>query len=196
MTGSGYFVFYFPRKWFYKLFPEVIFFLYSWPKVIMNWFISFPKWCFLYFWKWLFSWQEVVILFFYITGSHFKTFPEVFFSFIHDMKWLFVYLLIYFPKWFLLWQEVVILFFTFPEVILKSFSGSDFFSYIHDRKWVLIDLFISQSDVFYTSESDSFHDRKWLFCFFSFSEVILKTFSGSDFFLIFMTESDYFFYKN
>ena len=105
---------------------------------------------------------------FYITGSDFKTFPEVFFYFIHHRKWLFVYLYIYFPKWFLLWQEVVILFFTWPE-------ASD---YLFPKVIFL-----------YTSESDFFRDRKWLFCFLHYGKWF-KNFFRKFFFLLFMTGSD------
>ena len=125
---------------------------------------------------------------FYITGSDFKTFPEVFFYFIHHRKWLFVYLYIYFPKWFLLWQEVVILFFTwpdasdylFPKVIFLYTSESDFF-------------FVTGSGyfVFYITGSDLKTFSGSFFFFYSWPEVIVYLFiPQSDF--PYTSESDFF----
>ena len=107
---------------------------------------------FFFFLKWFFSWEEVVILFFTFPEVILKHFPEVFFCFIHDQKWLFVYLFISQSDFFS-WQEVVILFFTLPEVLSKIFLEVFFL------------LFMARSDYLFISQSNFFHDRKWLFCF-------------------------------
>ena len=80
--------------------------------------------------------------------------------------------------------------FYFHRSDFKNFFRKWFFSYIHDWKWLLIDLFISQSDVFYTSESDylfisenNFLWQEVVILFFTQPEVILKLFRKS-FFII------------
>jgi len=131
MTGSGSFVFYMTGSDY--LFPKVIFYIL--PKVI---FFHDRKWlfCFLHFPlfmtgsdylfinlpKWFFFMTGSGYFVFYITGSDFKTFPEVIFSFILARKWLSVYLLI----------SQCDFFFILPKVIF-GMTGSDY-------------IFISQSD--------------------------------------------------
>jgi len=131
MTGSGSFVFYMTGSDY--LFPKVIFYIL--PKVIFfhdrKWlfcFLHFPlfmtgsDYLFINFAKWFFFMTGSGYFVFYITGSDFKTFPEVIFSFILARKWLSVYLLI----------SQCDFFFILPKVIF-CMTGSDY-------------IFISQSD--------------------------------------------------